>query len=187
MTEAKKPAKRTKKVTVIAPAYSPYISKTPELIKQIFDRVSTGESLVSICKEAGMPARQTVFDWINTDPEVQLAYSTALAAKAEMYAEELITLADGVGAPLMVDGIPLMRNGQPVMVVTSESVAHAKLMVNTRQWVISKLLPKKYGDKIDVTSNGDKVDPLMAVIMAVQGSSLPVQTGITVDHDDDDD
>ena len=186
MTEAKKPAKRAKKTTAIAPATQTHIARTPELIKQIFDRVATGESLVTICKSEGMPCRQTVFDWINDIPEVQQAYSTALASKAEMYAEELISLADNVGSPLLVDGIPLMRNGEPVMIVTSEAVAHAKLMVNTRQWVVSKLLPKKYGDKIDVTSGGEKVDPLMAVIQAVQGSSLPVQTGITVDHEDDD-
>lgn len=42
--------------------------------------------------------------------------------------------------------------GNVTRVPDHENIARARLRVDTRKWVLSKLLPKKYGDKLDVTS-----------------------------------
>ena len=37
----------------------------------------------------------------------------------------------------------------------SGDVQRSKLGVETRKWLMSKLLPRKYGDRIDITSDGE--------------------------------
>jgi hypothetical protein len=46
-----------------------------------------------------------------------------------------------------------------VKVVTNEAVAHARLKIDTRKWVMSKLKPYKYGER--TTISGDPDAPLM--------------------------
>lgn len=41
------------------------------------------------------------------------------------------------------------------------SVERAKLRIDTRKWVLSKLLPKRYGDRVEVTTGED---PLMGIL-----------------------
>ena len=37
----------------------------------------------------------------------------------------------------------------------SESVQRSKLRVDTRKWLMSKLAPKKYGEKVDLEHSGE--------------------------------
>jgi hypothetical protein len=36
-------------------------------------------------------------------------------------------------------------------------VARSKLQIDARKWKASKLAPKKYGDKMDLTTDGEKI------------------------------
>ena len=40
-------------------------------------------------------------------------------------------------------------------------LGHRKLQIDTRKWMLSKMLPKIYGDKLELT--GDKENPLQTV------------------------
>jgi hypothetical protein len=44
--------------------------------------------------------------------------------------------------------------------IDSASVAKQRLQVDTRKWLLSKLAPKKYGDRLEVA--GDPTAPLKA-------------------------
>jgi hypothetical protein len=44
------------------------------------------------------------------------------------------------------DGNPILK--QELMTLNSDVVAHKRLQVDTRKWLLSKVLPKIYGDKI---------------------------------------
>lgn len=37
----------------------------------------------------------------------------------------------------------------------------ARVEIDARKWFASKFLPKKYGEKLDVTSGGDKIQPIL--------------------------
>jgi hypothetical protein len=39
-------------------------------------------------------------------------------------------------------------------------VDRSRLMVDTRKWLLSKMFPKKYGDKIDATLSGPDGGPI---------------------------
>jgi hypothetical protein len=47
-----------------------------------------------------------------------------------------------------------------------------RLRVDARKWLLSKMLPKKYGDKLDVTSDGEKM-PVVTVNLAPNGGPVP--------------
>jgi hypothetical protein len=43
----------------------------------ICERLATGETLLSICKEESMPPRRTVYEWLNADSEFAAQYARA--------------------------------------------------------------------------------------------------------------
>jgi hypothetical protein len=46
----------------------------------------------------------------------------------------------------------------------SVAVQRARLKVDTRKWLLSKLQPKKYGDKLDMNVAGKDGGPIQAAI-----------------------
>lgn len=104
---------------------------TPQLAAEFCRRISDGRSEKSVCSDADMPSRETVWKWDGEDPDFSRSYAHAREARAAHLAEEALSIGDELGdAP------------------TSEQVQAAKLRVDTRKWFAAKLHPKKYGDRI---------------------------------------
>jgi hypothetical protein len=71
--------------------------------------------------------------------------------------------------------------------LNGEAVQRSRVRIDARKWIVSKLLPKKYGESIDLNHGIKPEDPLAKLIQAVQGRSLgPVPTR-AIDHENDDD
>lgn len=104
--------------------------RTPELCREICDRLSRGESLATICADAHMPDTSNVREWLRKDEEFQADYARAREAQAEFYADEIVKIADDC-----------------------TDAGKARLQMDARKWYASKLAPKRYGDKIDVNAN----------------------------------
>lgn len=115
---------------------------------KICNRIAGGESLVGILKFAGMPSRSMVMRWLHKHDEFRDLYAIARQAQAEMYANEIISIADE--DPVMVMDIKSV-GGRDVEVlrVDSAAVQHQRNRVDARKWVASKLLPGKYGDRLE--------------------------------------
>jgi hypothetical protein len=92
----------------------------------------------------------TVLDWINklgyTDQ-----YASAREVRAENIFEEIIDIVDCEDHDIVLD-----ENGVPR--VNNDVIQRDKLRVDARKWMLGKMAPKKYGDKIDVTSDGEKLE-----------------------------
>ena len=125
---------------------------TQETRDIICDRLSGGESLTSICKDDGMPAKVTVFKWIRNDAEFANQYARAREAQAEHYLDEIIQISDD--SVLDTDIDPESGNER----TNHDVIQRAKLRVDTRKWAMSRLAPKKYGDRI--THGGDPDAPI---------------------------
>jgi hypothetical protein len=133
---------------------------------QICEKIATGQSLRSICDEEGMPDASTVTRWLADDAAFCTQYVRAREAQADFYADEIIEIAD-----------------------TEQDAAKARNRIEARKWKASKLQPKKYGDKIDVSHSGsiqtmpeDQLDARLADlfgkagIVPTLGGSGPAQT-----------
>ncbi len=111
---------------------------TEALAAKICRRLAEGESLRTICGDKTMPAISTVMGWLfnGKHDDFSAQYARAREAQAELRADEITDIADGV------------EHG------ASEAVQAARLRVDARKWIAAKLLPKRYGDKIQHTGEG---------------------------------
>jgi hypothetical protein len=123
---------------------------TQEIADSICESIADGKSLREICKADDMPSRATVFKWLNDIEGFSDQYARAREEQAETLADEIISIIDQAAEPLMVEGVPLLADGKPILIASQVSVAHARLKMDARKWVASKLKPKKYGDKVEV-------------------------------------
>ena len=114
---------------------------------EICDRLVEGESLRRITLDKHMPNASTVFKWLNENEAFAKQYAHAREAQADTLADEIIDIADDGSNDYM--GEDETYNG--------DAVQRSKLRVDARKWVAAKLKPKKYGDKLDLTSGGEKM------------------------------
>lgn len=136
---------------------------TKELSDLICKRIAQGESVRSICKEEKMPNADTIYAWLLEDDKKEFSdkYARARNIQAELMFEELLEIADDGTNDWMT---LTRRDGSEISVEDREVVNRSKLRVDTRKWYLSKVLPKKYGEKVDVTSDGKAIKGNMIVL-----------------------
>jgi hypothetical protein len=139
---------------------------SPELTAGICVRLGLGESLREICGDEQMPSKTTVMRWLAKYPEFRDQYASAREAQADYYAEEIIEISDDATNDWM------KRNrgeGESEEVENKEVLARSRLRVDTRKWLMARMAPKKYGDKLDIDQKtthevGNSVADLMKAI-----------------------
>lgn len=134
------------------------------LADDICQRLINGESLNAICKSDGMPSHFAVFSWIERNPAFAAKYARARELQAEKYAEEIVAIADEAENDTITDEYGNEK-------VNHEVVARARLRVDARKWVAAKLLPKKYGEKIEQEVKHGVSDDLAAILNRVRSRS----------------
>ena len=120
-------------------------SYTPALFAEICERLSKGESLRRICEDDGMPDRHTVVAWCEADEAKQAQYARARDRGLDALAEECLRIAD---TPL--EGTTEKTNALGTEVTKGDMFNHRRLQVDTRKWYLSKLAPKRYGDRLEL-------------------------------------
>ncbi len=119
---------------------------TQEIASKICEGIAEGNSLRTVCLAEGMPALSSIFLWLKAHPEFSEQYARACQERSEAMAEDILDISD--------DGTNDWMEINNRDVVNNEAVQRSKLRVDTRKWLMSKMIPKKYGDKIDMTTNG---------------------------------
>lgn len=123
-----------------------------------------------------MPGRTTVLEWLgNPDPmfdKFRAIHACAREAQADELHDELLDIAD---TPMMGQKVTGKEWGDEI--TEADMIEHRKLRVATRQWVIERMAPKKYGAKqqVDIgnadgkpfaTSDAEAATKLAAIIAA---------------------
>lgn len=139
---------------------------TPELAREICERISNGETLRQVCRSEHMPAAPTVRSWVLDNVNgFSEQYARARILLAEHWADETVDIADDNKNDTYVDD-----NGNER--TNSEVVQRSRLRVDTRKWMLSKVLPKVYGDKLDVNHGVQPENPLAKLFEQVSGTPL---------------
>jgi hypothetical protein len=122
--------------------------------------LAQGMSLRRACEQNNMPATITVFRWLsasNTAPwadDFRVQYARAKEEAADAMAEDILDIADdGTNDYIEREG----KDGSTYTVVNNEVIQRSRLRVDTRKWLMAKMKPKRYGDKLDLTSGGEKI------------------------------
>jgi hypothetical protein len=120
---------------------------TAGLLAEILDRVAMGEPLSRICSTEDMPTRKAFFDWVGKDTSIRAQYELAIQMRADIYAEDILAIADEVDVEAKYDG------EEVTLQLDATAVARNKLRVDARKWLASKMSPKRYGDRQQVDLN----------------------------------
>jgi hypothetical protein len=117
--------------------------------EEILAQVRNGKSLKKACANGDdwVPSDTTFDRWCEADPELAGQYARARDARADAIFEEIIEIADDGSRDVRID-----EEGREV--VDHDHIARSKLRVDTRRWAVSKMNPKKYGDKLDLNHGG---------------------------------
>lgn len=110
--------------------FGPRTKRSHALAGIICSRIANGESLRSICRDPEMPDFTFVWKWRGLSASFNKQYLRAGELRTEKFADEIVEISD-----------------------TEPDPAKARNRIEARKWVVSKLLPKVYGDKPDVQVN----------------------------------
>lgn len=131
---------------------------TPELATHVCERLSAGESLRAVCRDESMPSTTTVMKWAAEIPEFAEQYAKARTLLLQHHAEDLVDIADDGTNDWMERAD---KDGNCIgWQVNGEHINRSRLRVDTRKWVLSKLLPKVYGERSAVEMTGKDGAPL---------------------------
>ena len=119
---------------------------TEELADEIVERVSAGEPLAQICRDAHMPCLRAVYDWMDAHPDFAARIARARRSGHDVIAVDALRIAD--------EQPPVTQNGSS----DSGFVAWQKNRVWTRLQLLAKWDPKRYGDKLELS--GDAENPV---------------------------
>ena len=123
-------------------------SYTSEFAELILSELAEGKSLRRICADHdALPSQKTVREWIAKDIDgFRDKYASAKEEMLEAWADEIVEISDESNRDTV-----LTESGEHP---DNEWISRSKLRVDTRKWLLSKLMPKKYGDKIETQHSG---------------------------------
>jgi hypothetical protein len=137
---------------------------TEEIATEICERIANGESSRSICKDEHMPFLSTMYRWLLKPEHKSFCeqYEIACNVRAEHMFDELLEIADD-GTNDFVE--KEFENGHMKIEPQPEAIGRSRLRVDTRKWYLSKVLPKKFGDKLDVTTDNQPINKISIEIV----------------------
>lgn len=116
-------------------------------IEYILDNLAEGRSLNAILKDKDrgemLPAYSLFLGWLAEDEDLQIKYARARQAQADVFADEIIEIADEQKAA-----------------TDANHVNAARLRIDARKWHAGKTAPKKYGDRILNEHSGPEGGPI---------------------------
>jgi hypothetical protein len=105
----------------------------------ILQRIENGESLRRILKDIGI-GNATFYKWIDSDSEKQKQYARALEERADLKFESIEQ-----------DYMENPQRDPETGRIDPAWVNLQRLKIDSKKWELSKLMPKKYGDKQETT------------------------------------
>jgi hypothetical protein len=149
-----------------------YLLYSPELGARVCELMIEGVSLRKISEMSGMPSRRAIFNWLKDNDEFRERYEVARLMQVEYWAHEIIEIADDTSGDFIIN-----EDGERV--VDHENINRARLKIDARKWLMSKLHPRRYGDRVaaDVTVRRDMRELSDSELLQIVGRSVERDPG----------
>lgn len=118
---------------------------TKEIADQIVERISNGEPLRQICRDDGMPAWRTVYEWQKANTEFYARIAHAREMGEEAIAQECLLIADN---PQI--GQKTISKATGIEITEADMIEHRRLQIDTRLKLLAKWNPRKWGEKMAI-------------------------------------
>lgn len=112
------------------------------VFQEICERLIKGEALRTILKDRDMPGAETFFKWLKKDDSKTKQYAQAKEMYADKVFDDIVLIADGTGDDVLIDEDGLEQ-------INHNIIQRDRLRIDARKWHLSKLFPKKYGEKLE--------------------------------------
>jgi hypothetical protein len=119
---------------------------TEEKASLILALMVEGLSIKKICEQPEMPDPRTIFRWLSANETFRHNYAKAQQDRTTAFAEEMLEIADQYDN--LSDKLDV------------EHIQRARLRIDTRKWLMSKMDPKRYGDKLTQEHTGADGGPV---------------------------
>jgi hypothetical protein len=145
------------------------IPHTAEIEDLILGELKSGRTLTDICSDPDMPHVRSVQNWLAEDRDGFAArYRRAREIGCEIMADHVVDLPDDRSGDWI---LRTNKDGTTEAILDSERVSRARLRFEARRWRVSKLLPRTYGDRPDLSDKHDSGDGWAELLKAVDGKS----------------
>jgi hypothetical protein len=118
---------------------------------EIVEQVSSGRSLSSVLRDPGFPTWSNFQVMLAAQDKLREAYDKAVQDRADRLADEILQLSDE----------PMPEHLEGAM--ASAWVQQKRMQVDARKWIASKLKPRTYGDRIDMTVRDERISVIDAL------------------------
>ena len=112
-----------------------------KLVERMLEEIASGRSVIGLCREEDWtPNADTWYRWLYKIEGLSDRYARAKSHQSEREADIILDIADNA---------------------TNQDYQVARLRVDARKWIASKLLPNKYGERtqIDHSSTDGSMKP----------------------------
>ena len=120
------------------------------IFEYVCQEIEKGRALRNVLKDENMPSTSTFYQWLDNDEVKAKQYARATEVRADIIFDDILAIADE-----NTNDTSINENG--IEVVNNDVIQRSRLRIDARKWVLSKLNPKKFGDKTDITSGGEKI------------------------------
>lgn len=140
------------------------IKVTKAIMKEVAERLGSGENLLKIVKDDHMPSYRAITSSVVRDEELFEIYRQGRILQAEYYADQINNLAEAELPKVHADGSPV--DGRWL----GAEIQRRKLEVDTLKWTFGRLQPHGIRDRkedapqsqaitISWAADGPKVEP----------------------------
>jgi hypothetical protein len=136
-------------------AYVVYDDATKSvMVDSLLVQIEAGKSMREVCRMDGMPDHTTVIRWMRDDASLATRYARARMAQADVLFDRMEAVEEAVSAGTM------------------DSHA-ARVVLDSMRWRASKLAPKVYGDRLDVSVSDARIS-ITGALAAAQSRLVDV-------------
>jgi len=116
-----------------------------DTFNDILYEIEQGNSLISILRRKEFPSTATFYQWLEADENKAKRYVRACEIRADVIFEDIIDIADHSDE----DHTPFTG---------ANVVQRDRLKIDARKWIVAKLHPKKYSDRVyqDITTHQEQ-------------------------------
>ncbi len=152
---------------------------TQELFQKILCEVASGKTLRSVARSLGTDEASLRYH-ITHDAALFAQYQRARACQSEAMADEILAIADDASQDTETR---YNERGEEYKTEDKEWTNRSKLRVDSRKWLMSKLHPRQYGEKLEIGGNAANAGDLNITVNLFDGSPAQMKLARPVQPD----
>jgi hypothetical protein len=128
-------------------------SYQPKVAAKVCAALAEGRSLRDVCSDPGMPSREAVRQWHARHEDFRRQYDAARLLAADLIADDIAET---------LDSLPdLVRQASADGLNENAVVNAIRAQVDGKKWLLSKIAPQRYGDRLSTEITGAAGSPLI--------------------------